>query len=340
MNVHEILIAPETRRDAAGEYQYVCIGAWTNLAAKQRGDGITLIVGGVERTCELFNDFRVRYSSQGVRIISRVRNDTEEFQRSDGRWVRRDRISAADEQVGWNRETFTRDTSREIEQCIGRYMLRAANLGYRGDMRGTTLNLQVAASNADAYETELGLSFTSTAADVIMDANASAVARYNGGFFFSGATIAAGSTINSATLTVDVVSTFWDDPRCNIYCNDVDSAANFSDEADVTSRVVTTASTAWTGTGVGAGLETSPSFPSALQEVIDRAGWAGGNNLCVIVKGNDSGTFQFRVDSYDTDTANACKCDIDYTEPTTGQPFYLRDERTIPAFSAINPFSR
>lgn len=133
----------------------------------------------------------------------------------------------------------------------------------------------------DAQEDEADANFDATTATLTSLA-ANSVDDINVGMRFTNITIPAGRTISSATITINVVSGASDDINTAIYLNDVDSAANFTDEADVTGRVLTTATVTWSETGLGIGLATSPNFAAALQEVIDRGAWASGNAICVI----------------------------------------------------------
>jgi hypothetical protein len=318
LDVHEVIIAPELRSDERGSYRYVCIAAWGTLARKQANTGIERTIADRTIKAALLNDFRCYDQPQGQRIIQRGTN-TIEWLRADNRWIRQDRVTAADDAIGWQRETVSRDLDREIQECIDRYLLRAAAKGYLGDKRGTTLNLQVGAGNADAHETDDGGVFSSTTTTgVTTDSNTAAGTRFNGGHWFSGVTIPSGSTINSATAVIVTTSTTRDDPNINIYCEAADSPGNFATTADVTSRARTTANTSWVATGIGTSPVTSPDFTTAVQEVVDRAGWASGNNLTMLFDGKSDVNRSFRTTSYDGTAADAAKLDIDYTAPAGG----------------------
>jgi hypothetical protein len=317
LDVHEVIIAPELRSDERGSYRYVCIAAWGTLARKQANTGIERTIADRTIKADLFNDFRCYYQPQGQRIIQRGTN-TIEWLRADNRWVRQDRVTAADDAIGWQRETVSRDLSAEIQQCIDRYLLRAAVNGYLGDKRGTTLNLQVGTGNDDAHETAAGGSFSAASSQFLIHSNTSSTSRLIGGARFTNITIAPGSTINSATGQIYILSTLQDDVNVDIFCNDVDDANDFSTEADVTSRTLTTATTSWVQSAAGTGFEVSPSFASAVQEVIDRGGWASGNNLVVIYRGKSDINQSCICRSYNGNSAEAPKLDIDYTAPAGG----------------------
>lgn len=150
------------------------------------------------------------------------------------------------------------------------------------------------------------------------DDSTTASARWNFGIHFTNVTIPAGSTITAATFDGWPMSAPSDDPNCDIYCEDVDDSADFSATADVTSRTVTAASTSWVASGIGTGgYRTSPDFAAAVQEVIDRPGWASGNDLCVIVKGKNANVSNLRIESYGDDASHAPRISIDYTPPAS-----------------------
>ena len=340
MNVHEVVIAPELQTDSAGDYQYAAILAWDTLADKNANRGQEFLVRGVKRRAHLAEDFKIRYAANGRRVIRRGGGLLPvEYQRADGIWVVRSEIKPADELIGWVRESFARDTAREIQGCIDRYMTRVTQHGFRGDMRGTTLNLQVGADDGDAEEADDNTSFNAGGITVNIWADTLAGSRLNSGFRFTGVTIAQGSTINTATCQLNADAGGLD-LACTILFENVDNSASFTTTADVTNRVRTAASVAWTATLVS-GWNTSPSVVTPLQAVINRAGFASGNAVMPLFDGNNEATKTAIINAREVNTTLAAKLDIDYTAPAAGgQPFHLRDQRTIPSFSGSNAFAR
>lgn len=137
------------------------------------------------------------------------------------------------------------------------------------------------------------------------------------GIIIDNVTIPQGSTISAATLTVRLVSGTYDDPDLTISGIDADDVANFSTSAnDLSGRTLTTANSTWTATGLGSGPATSPSLVSAVQEVIDRAGWASGNQLGLMLVAN-SDSSNFRINAYDNGS-NYAVLDVTYTAPSGG----------------------
>ncbi len=170
----------------------------------------------------------------------------------------------------------------------------------------------VLANDEDAFEDHDGTDFDSTH-DQIRVKGGTAPNRRDGGFLFVIPNIASGDTITDAFLTVEVEGN--DVADCTIYCEDVDNAVDFTANADVASRVRTTANVAWVdaSTGVGTGI-LSPSFVGPVQEVIDRGGWSAGNGLMPILEGNDLGaTTRLYMVAFDHATGVEAEITIDYT---------------------------
>ena len=180
-----------------------------------------------------------------------------------------------------------------------------------------TLTRTVAASADDAYERGDNTGFSAVIAT--MQAN-SVVGGIHGivAFRFNNITITGDATINTAVLRLTCASTKQDDANVVIYCEDVDDSANFTDTADVVDRARTTASTSWVTDGLGTSEVTSPDFAAAVQEVIDRASWASGNDLTVIFVGNSDTFKNFGIFAEDDASGAPASIDLDYTEPGGG----------------------
>jgi len=185
----------------------------------------------------------------------------------------------------------------------------------------TTLNLQVAASADDAFENAAGAVTT----------NGTAIGTLSTGNMWAGFrwAVAApqGVTVSSATAQFYVNSTSFDDLVFDLYAQAADTAAAFTTTTnDVSGRARTTAKTGVNAASVGVGWY-SVDVKAAAQEVIDRAGWADGNYLALIIDALAGINFQCRA--YDGDTSLAAKLDITYVDPSTGQPMVARG-RLVP----------
>jgi hypothetical protein len=189
-----------------------------------------------------------------------------------------------------------------------------------------TVDTQVAAGADDAHELDDGTGFAGTNASIRASSNTSAASRFNAGTRFTLTGPANGDTINVAYLPIHALNGGSDDPNSEIYCEDVDNAANYTTTADVTSRVRTIAFTNWTATGIGTGEVNSPSVVSAVQAVIDRAGWASGNAINFIWHGKSDVNQAFTMDAFEGTSTECAKLHIEYTAAggAAGQPFPVR----------------
>lgn len=136
-------------------------------------------------------------------------------------------------------------------------------------------------------------------------------------FRFSGfAEIPAGSTINSAVLTVTVGSGGNDEPNHPIRFERNQTPADITAGAgntDISERTYTTASVTWSSTDLGAGTGTDHSTPdlsAPLQEVIDNH--APVTVLFLSIQGSSDASRDLALVSTGTKTL-----DIDYTPPVS-----------------------
>lgn len=197
----------------------------------------------------------------------------------------------------------------------------------------TTLNLQVAASADDAFEDQTGdtnINATDETSDQIDEWF---------GFRWQSVTVPQGATINSATFSPWVISSVLDEPYHDIYGQDADNAAAFSDgtgNEDISTRTQTTATYFWDVADLvsGGGFEavSDANIAAIVQEIIDRPGWSSGNAIVFIVVGHTGIliTRDLGISSYDTSTARAAKLDIDYTASTPPDMTPLLGARRTP----------
>jgi hypothetical protein len=183
----------------------------------------------------------------------------------------------------------------------------------------TVLNLSVGASadDATAWPTT---GFTNNNATLFLGNDGGA--NYNG-LRFTNVTIAAGATINSASLSFVASQTrSADTVRLKITYQDADAPANFSAD-DNTSFMARTRSatgvdwdftTDWTaGT-----TYTSVDISTVIQALVDEAYWASGEACVIFVDDDGSSTNGLReAASQDHITYAAPTLDIDYTAGTT-----------------------
>lgn len=173
----------------------------------------------------------------------------------------------------------------------------------------TVFNASVTASADDAQE---------SSGTVVIDGtnlNANAATQLSA-VRFQNVTIPPGSTINSAYITINITSTSFDDPAVTIRGNGEANPAAFNTTAShLTDRFKTSASVAWTDTGLGAGAENTPSLVSLVEEIIAISGWASGNAMAFYFTGSASSSLRFNA--YDNGSGIP-SITIDYTAPSGG----------------------
>lgn len=170
-----------------------------------------------------------------------------------------------------------------------------------------TLNLSVSASANDGTETTTANNIIGTR---FIRGYTATNSRWAGARFLS-VTIPGGATINSAALQLNFVtgSLVLD---VTIYCEAADNAATYTTTFNnISSRARSSSSTEWDIASTTTGYVSSSDFSAALQEVVNRAGWASGNAVSVIFSINSNNT----AECYGWDDAGATepKLYITYT---------------------------
>lgn len=149
--------------------------------------------------------------------------------------------------------------------------------------------------------------------------------EFSCGARFTSVTIPQGATINSADFSMVADSTYSagaSTVRFWVCCQAADNAGALattgSTDLDGATRPGTTADSTWTQTSVTGGTRYTVSITSAVQEVINRAGWASGNAIVVLVDTHadcTSGEWQdYRAYNHASGGASGGPhLDIDYT---------------------------
>ncbi len=173
----------------------------------------------------------------------------------------------------------------------------------------TAITINPSASNHDAWETGPGV------VDLTGEVKVSAGTAW-GGLLLPNVTVAAGSTINSATLYYQASATSHDDPDLLWFGEDADTAAVFTTGTNnIENRVQTTASVSDTATAIGNTTYRSVNIASIITEICGRGGWSSGNNIALIADAQASADLWIR--SYDSG-GSVWYVEIDYTAPAGG----------------------
>lgn len=182
-----------------------------------------------------------------------------------------------------------------------------------GQLLRDSIEVQVAASGDDArYDvTWNGFNSTLTQMDTGHKSNGD---KYDTVYRFQNVTIPAGAIIVSATISVNVVSDVSDkDFHSKIIGNDVDDAVAPTSAAQYTALALTDAYVEWNLTAWTAGFMASPDIKTIIQEIIDRPGWASGNDLQILWKNNLSAAGSLvNCYTYDQGSTYGAKLNVTY----------------------------
>jgi hypothetical protein len=110
----------------------------------------------------------------------------------------------------------------------------------------------------------------------------------NAGFRFTTVAVAQAAVIANATFKLRVTGNYQGYATGKLYGADEDSSAQWSDSIRPSNRTKTAASTVIPSAG-SSGIK-SYDVTAVVQEIVDRAGWASGNNISLFVLNTSAGT--------------------------------------------------
>jgi len=151
--------------------------------------------------------------------------------------------------------------------------------------------------------------------------------KLGGGMRFTNITIPKGSTINVAYIVFTCrAPNSATAVKSRLRGEDIDDAPTFSDIADYNSRDRTSASVDWDNlpAWVVDTEYTSPDIKTVIQEIIDRAGWASGNDLVMFWDDHDdrsthASDVRRRAYTYDDSSSKCPLLHIEYTPLAAGR---------------------
>jgi len=174
----------------------------------------------------------------------------------------------------------------------------------------TDLEIQISAGTDDAEQSGSSMALTQSDLDFFQS-------RYIG-LRFQSVTIPNGATINSAVVElVAEENESGTSGTMNIFCEDVDDSSTFTSASNnISGRTMTTAYTAWTNEATWSGGNTydTADFTTAVQEVVNRSGWATGQDMSVIFVPVTS-TNDRDAESYEGNASKAPTLKINYSAP-------------------------
>lgn len=140
---------------------------------------------------------------------------------------------------------------------------------------------------------------------------------YDGvGLRFQAVDVPQGATIVAAHLSGQTISELEDDANCDIYGNDVDDAADFTDET-LYARARVAHSTPWIEDGIGfPGYQDSPDISEVIADIVGRAGWVANNAMAFMLIGRTDVTKQLAIYAFESsEGVRAAKLHIEYEPP-------------------------
>jgi hypothetical protein len=150
-------------------------------------------------------------------------------------------------------------------------------------LTNTTIDEQVEAATDSAYEWGDGtFSRTSAYCMVFSDTDDTSSDYRCSGARFQTVDVPNGATIGVASSDIYIPNSGGDSPNMQIHMEDVDDAVDFATNEDVIQRTRTTNFASWVGDNIGTGYQTSADFASAVQEVVNRGGWAANQDMAVL----------------------------------------------------------
>lgn len=164
------------------------------------------------------------------------------------------------------------------------------------------------------------LNFTDGSTELLAGTFIDGIYRGYAGLRFQTLAIPNAASIDSATLTIDIIS-IDGMPSVRVYAADVDDAGVFSSPSNRIKNVVRT--TAFAAIAPSATGTFTAGVTSVVQEVINRAGWASNNDIAfpMVPQAVGGGDNSFQFAAYEHTTRDEAQLDITYTAAAADTPF-------------------
>lgn len=109
---------------------------------------------------------------------------------------------------------------------------------------------------------------------------------------FKNILIPQGAVIDAAKIEVKAFGIDTAIPAMRVYAHDADTSALPANRTEMNGRARTTAFAAWTpSTWINNAWTDSPALTAVIQEIVDRPGWAPGNNITILIQPADTSAF-------------------------------------------------
>lgn len=225
----------------------------------------------------------------------------------------------------WLRDTVQLPQQELIESAIFALLSRAESRSWEGDLRGTTLNLQVGSSGGDGQCQGTLAGAPSTYSSVVTGGTIGSTSSGAGissdcWSLFTGVSGLSGATINSATYSLYGFTTDAGTPLTALFAADAASAAAPADVTEFNAYSLTTASVTWDSPGLStSGFTAAPDAATIIQELA--TDYDPSTVLILHYDTRETDTLNRAIaQHYDVSSSAAPKLDIDYTAGGGGDP--------------------
>lgn len=227
--------------------------------------------------------------------------------------------------TSWNKTYLDAMQIGVRETVTDTHFIRISDMWVLVDHKPGTLTgnvTRVAASSDDGFESGGTVNIAGT--DVSIGNNSNTITA---GFRFLNVAVPVNATITSALFTIkgSVSYTTANTINAIAYCEAVDDSATFTTaDNNIEGRARTTANSGGKNIqSVTAESDYIWDVTTAVQEVINRAGWASGQDISVLLVDNGSTNNEWQdFYSYDGSATKAARLDIIYTTATKAKPIF------------------
>ncbi|HAP63005.1 MAG TPA: hypothetical protein DCR93_27075, partial [Cytophagales bacterium] len=199
--------------------------------------------------------------------------------------------------------------------------IQIGNAGSGGGGGGTsspvTTQARVSSSTDDAEEGQSGAMYTNSSDLELVYDSYNSQGNQQVGMVFRGHGIPDNATITNAYVQFTADETANDAGTLYIYGHDTDDSGGFStSNGDISGRSKTSASVSWnpsnwSSVGAAGSAQRTPNLASVIQEIVNRGGYATGNDIGIIITGSGRRT----AESYDGSSGSAPLLVVTYTTP-------------------------
>lgn len=140
-----------------------------------------------------------------------------------------------------------------------------------------------------------------------------------GMFRFNNVTIPQGATITSAKITIKAAGENNNPFALRVYGIDEDDTANFS--SDPTGRTKTTAYVDWSPSGfLDETTYDTPNIATVVKEIVDRAGWASGNDIGFFITNTSTTNREVNIYDYSDNASYSALLTVEYVDGGSPSP--------------------